>query len=115
MSIPWRNLGWYYRAITKDYAQSELCFRNAINARPYDQTLYRDLSGVLIDDGRRPEAISLLEKMSFKGMRRSDIIIDLAQAYLEEARYDEAIKLLMATQYFVNWEGSSITWDIFNK
>lgn len=115
MSIPWRNLGWYYRAIMNDYAQSELCFQNAIKARPYDQTLYRDLAGVLIDDGKRGEAISLLEKMSFKGMRRSDIIIDLAQAYLEEARYDESIKLLMSTPYFVNWEGSGITWDIFSQ
>jgi tetratricopeptide (TPR) repeat protein len=115
MSIPWRNLGWYYRAINKDYAQSELCFRNAIRARPYDQTLYRDLAGVLIDNGKRPEAISLLEKMLFKGMRRSDVIIDLAQACLDEARYDESIKLLMSTSYFVNWEGSSITWNIFSQ
>ena len=115
MSIPWRNLGWYYWVIKNDHAQSELCFRNAIKSRPNDQTLYRDLSGVLIDDGKRAEAISLLEKMPFKGMRRSDIIIDLAQAYLEEARYDECIKLLMSTQYFVNWEGSSITWNIFNQ
>ncbi len=115
MSMPWRNLGWYYRVIRKDQAQSELCFRNAIRARPYDQTLYRDLAGVLIDDGKRPEAISMLEKMLFKGVRRSDIIIDLAQAYLDEARYDESIKLLMSTPYFVNWEGSSITWNIFSQ
>jgi tetratricopeptide (TPR) repeat protein len=115
MNIPWRNLGWYYWVIRKDYARSELCFRNAIKARPYDQTLYRDLAGVLIDDGKRPEAISLLEKMLFKGVRRSDIIIDLAQAYLDEARYDESIKLLMSTPYFVNWEGSSITWNIFSQ
>lgn len=75
----------------------------------------RDLSRVLIDDGKRPEAISLLEKMLFKGKRRSDIIIDLAQACLEESRYDESIKLLLSTPYFVNWEGSSITWNIFNQ
>lgn len=88
MSIPWRNLGWYNWVLKNNHTQSELCFRNAIKSRPYDQTLYRDLAGVLIDDGKRPGAISLLEKMAFKGMRRSDIIIDLAQAYLDEARYD---------------------------
>jgi tetratricopeptide (TPR) repeat protein len=115
MSIPWRNLGWYYWVIKTDHNQSELCFTNAIKSRPYDQTLYRDLARVLIDDNKRAEAISLLEKMEFKGVRRSDIVIDLAQAYLEEARYDESIKLLMSTPYFVNWEGSSITWDIFNQ
>ena len=115
MSIPWRNLGLYYWVIKNDHSRSERCFRNAIKSRPYDQTLYRDLSRVLIDNGKRPEAISLLEKMLFKGKRRSDIIIDLAQAYLEESRYDESIKLLMSTPYFVNWEGSSITWNIFNQ
>ena len=115
MSIPWRNLGWYYWVMKNDHSQSELCFRNSIKARPYDQTLYRDLSRVLTDDGKRPEAISLLEKMLFKGMRRSDIIIDLAQDYLDEARYDESISLLMSTPYFVNWEGSGITWDIFSQ
>jgi tetratricopeptide (TPR) repeat protein len=115
MSIPWRNLGWYYWAVGKDRARSEMCFQNAIKSRPDDQTLYRDLAGVLIDDGKRPEAIFLLEKMPFKGARRSDITIDLAQAYLEEARYDESVKLLLSTPYFVNWEGSSITWDIFNQ
>jgi len=115
MSIPWRNLGWYHWAVKKDHVQSELCFRNAIKARPDDQTLYRDLAGILTDGGKRPEAIALLEGMPVKGMRRSDIIIDLAQAYLDEGRFDESINLLMSTPYFVNWEGSSITWNIFSK
>jgi tetratricopeptide (TPR) repeat protein len=39
----------------------------------------------------------------------------LAQAYLDEQRYDNAIDLLESTPYFVNWEGQTITWDIFNK
>jgi len=115
MSIPWRNLGWYYWVVKKDNSQSEICFRNAIKSRPYDQTLYRDLAAVLADEGKKPDAIVLLEKMPFKGMRRSDIIIDLAQLYLDEKRYDETINLLMSTPYFVNWEGSSLTWNIFNQ
>ncbi len=115
MSIPWRNLGLYHWVIRNDHAQSEVCFRNSIKSRPFDQTLYRDLARVLIDNGRRPEAISLLENMSFKGMKRSDIIQDLAQNYLDEKRYEEAIALLVSTPYFVNWEGSTITWDLFNQ
>ncbi len=115
ISIPWRNLGWYYWVVKNDYTRSEQCFRNAIKAKPFDQTLYRDLASVLIDEGKRAESISLLEKMSYKGMRRSDVIIDLAQAYLDEGRYDESIELLISTPYFVNWEGSSIIWDIFNQ
>ncbi|MCX6223150.1 MAG: tetratricopeptide repeat protein [Bacteroidia bacterium] len=115
MSIPWRNLGLYHWVIGDDHAKSENCFQNAIKARPYDQTLYRDLARVLVDNGRRPEAISQLENMSFNGMKRSDIIQDLAQDYLDEQRYDECYNLLISTPYFVNWEGSTITWDLFNQ
>jgi tetratricopeptide (TPR) repeat protein len=115
MSIPWRNLGLYYWVKKEDYSKSETCYRNAIKARPYDQTLYRDYGEMLVDNGRRPDAIALLEKMEFKGMRRSDVIINLAQYYLDEKRYDESINLLTSVPYFVNWEGSSITWDIFNQ
>jgi tetratricopeptide (TPR) repeat protein len=115
MSIPWRNLGLYYWVKKEDYSKSEICYRNAIKARPYDQTLYRDFAEMLVDNGRRPEAIGLLEKMQFKGTKRSDVIIDLAQYYLDEKKYDESINLLTSVPYFVNWEGSSITWDIFNQ
>ena len=39
----------------------------------------------------------------------------LAQAYLDQQRYDDCVKLLAATPYFVNWEGQGITWDLFNR
>jgi len=114
MSIPWRNLGLYYWVVNNDHKESELSYRNAIKARPLDQTLYRDLAKVLVDDNRIKEAIILLEKMKYKGVKRSDVVIDLAQYYLDDTRYDECVKLLSSVPYFVNWEGSSITWDIFN-
>lgn len=115
MSIPWRNLGLYHWVIRNEHAKSEACFRNAILSRPYDQTLYRDLARVLVDHERRADAITLLENMTFKGMRRSDIVQDLAQNYLDEKRYEEAYSLLISTPYFVNWEGSTLTWDLFNQ
>ncbi len=114
MSIPWRNLGLYYWVVENDHKKSESCYLNAIEARPFDQTLYRDLSQVLVDNNQRKEAIALLEKMKYKGTRRSDVIIDMAQYYLDEDRYDDCINLLISVPYFVNWEGSSITWDIYN-
>lgn len=115
MSIPWRNLGLYHWVIGNDHYLSEKCFRNAIQSRPYDQTLYRDLARVLVDNNRRPEAIKLMENMTFKGMKRSDIVQDLAQNYLDEGRFEESYNLLVNTPYFVNWEGSTLTWDIFNQ
>jgi len=114
MSIPWRNLGLYYWVVKNNHEKSEYCYRNAINDRPYDQTLYRDLAKVLVDDNKREGAITLLENMKYKGMKRSDVIIDLAQYYLDDENYDACIGLLTSVPYFVNWEGSSITWDLFN-
>jgi tetratricopeptide (TPR) repeat protein len=115
MNIAWRNLAIYYWTQKKDYQQSENCFDNAIKARPSDQTLYRDYAKELIDNGKRSDAISLLEKMPSKGHKRSDVVTDLAQYYLDAERWDDGINLLKNTPYFVNAEGSSITWDIFNK
>jgi len=114
MSIPSRNLGLYYWVVNNDHKESELSYRNAIKARPHDQTLYRDLAKVLVDNSRIKEAIILLEEMKYKGVKRSDVVIDLAQYYLDDDRYDECVKLLSSVPYFVNWEGSSVTWDIFN-
>jgi tetratricopeptide (TPR) repeat protein len=115
LSIPWRNLGLYYWVVKDDPARSIECYRNAIEKRPGDQTLYRDLAYVLRDDGKRPEAIRLLEDMPFDKIRRSDIIIDLARDYLDEELYDSCINLLASTPYFVNWEGSAITWVLYNQ
>ncbi|MHC4753362.1 MAG: hypothetical protein ACYTFW_26295 [Planctomycetota bacterium] len=30
-------------------------------------------------------------------------------------KYGEAIDLLESTPYFVNWEGQTVTWDLFHK
>jgi tetratricopeptide (TPR) repeat protein len=69
---------------------------------------------MLVDDNRRKEAIILMEGMKYSGVRRSDVTIDLAQYYLDEGRYDECIDVLVSMPYSVNWEGSSLNWDIFN-
>ena len=39
----------------------------------------------------------------------------LAQAYEDQRQYDQVISLLESTPYFVNWEGQTITWDIFHR
>ena len=50
LSIPWRNLGLYYWVVENDHEKATSCYRNAIKARPFDQTLYRDLAQVLVDN-----------------------------------------------------------------
>jgi tetratricopeptide (TPR) repeat protein len=115
LSIAWRNLGLVATARESNLAKAAECYRKAIAARPDDQTLYRDLAEILIAEGKRGEGIELLERMPYKKMRRSDVTIMLAQAYMDEKRYDDTVKLLESTPYFVNWEGQDITWVLFNR
>jgi len=115
LSIALRNLGLYAWAVEEDLAKAEQLYRKAIGARPKDQTLYRDLADILLAAKNRPEAIKVLESTQYDKMRRADVIIMLAQAYLDERRYNDCIDLLESTPYFVNWEGQTITWDIFHK
>jgi tetratricopeptide (TPR) repeat protein len=115
LSVAWRNLGLYQAAAKNDLPAAATFYRKAIAARPTDQTLSRDLAEILVADGKRPEAIEVLEKMPVEGTRRADVTILLAQAYLDAERYDDTIALLAATPYFVNWEGQDITWALFNK
>ena len=114
LSVAYRNLGLYAWGPGNDLAQAEQFYRKAIKARSRDQTLYRDLAEIIMAQGKRPDAIKVLETMPSEGLRRADIIIMLAQAYAEEQRHDDTIKLLESTPYFVNWEGQSVTWNLFH-
>jgi len=113
-SIAWRNLGLAATA-RNDLAEAERMYRKAVAARASDQTLFRDLAEILIAAGRQGEAIKLLETMPFSGMRRAEITVMLAQAYVDQKRWEDCIKLLRSTPYFVNWEGQDITWRLFNR
>jgi len=115
LSIALRNLSLHAWSAEKDLPKAERLYRKAIAARPKDQTLYRDLADVLLAAGKRPEAIKVMESTPFETIRRADIIIMLAHAYFDEKMYADAIDLLESTPYFVNWEGQTITWDIFHK
>lgn len=115
LSIAFRNLGLYAWAEEQDLPKAEQAYRKAIAARPTDQTLYRDLAEILLAQDRRPEAITLLESTPADKLKRAGIIIMLAQAYCDEEQYGDAIDLLESTPYFVNWEGQTITWDLFHK
>jgi tetratricopeptide (TPR) repeat protein len=115
LSIAFRNLGLYAWAIENNLAKAEELYVKAIAARPKDQTLYRDLADILLADNKRLKAIEVLQSAPFEKVRRADVAIMLAQAYLDEQRFTDAINLLESTPYFVNWEGQTIVWDIFNK
>ncbi|MHC4439067.1 MAG: DUF5107 domain-containing protein, partial [Planctomycetota bacterium] len=115
LSVAFRNLGLHAWAAEENLPKAEKLYRKAIAARPKDQTLYRDLADILLAAKSRPDAIKVLESTLYEKIRRADIIIMLAQCYLDEKRYTDAIDLLESTPYFVNWEGQTITWDLFHK
>ena len=115
LSVAFRNLGLYAWAAEEDLPKAERLYRRAIAARPKDQTLYRDLADILLAAKRRPDAIKTLESTPYEKIRRADIIIMLAQMYLDEHQYTDTIDLLESTPYFVNWEGQTITWNLFHK
>jgi tetratricopeptide (TPR) repeat protein len=115
LSVAWRNLGLYAWAEEKNLGKAAGFYRRAIEARPKDQTLYRDLGEILIAQGNRPEAIKLLESAPPDRLRRADVILLLAQTYLDERRYEETLDLLESTPYFVNWEGQTLPWDLFHR
>ncbi len=113
LSVAYRNLGLNAWAAAEDLAAAEGFYKKAIEARPKDQTLYRDMAEIVMAQGRRPDAIRILESTPHEKLPRADIIIMLAQAYLDEQQYDRVIDLLESTPYFVNWEGQTITWDLY--
>ena len=115
LSSAFRSLGLYARVIEKDLPKAAALYRKAIVARPADQTLFRDLAEILSEAGQRPEGIALLESIPSDKPRRADVTILLAQAYLDEKRFDDVIRLFEATGYFVAWEGQVTTWVIFSR
>ncbi len=49
------------------------------------------------------------------GLRRAEITVLLAQAYADQQRHEDCLKLLESTPYFVNWEGQDVTWQLFHR
>jgi len=115
LSIAFRNLACYAHTITRDDAEAARLYRQAIAARPDDQTLYRDLAKILAAGGDYAAAIELLESMPVQEHRRADASLTLAKAYIDAGRFDAAIDLLTTTPHFINWEGGSLPWDLFRQ
>ena len=115
LNVAWRNLGLHAWQIRKDLPKASGLYRKAIAARPTDQTLYRDLAGVLKADNKPDEAIAVLESIPADLRHRADAMLVLAELYNTRERYVDTIGLLESSSRFVNWEGGSRPWELFNK
>jgi tetratricopeptide (TPR) repeat protein len=112
LSVAHRNLAAYHLHKKKDRKTAATHFARAIEARPYDQTLSRDLARIHIQEGRKDEAITVLEAMEVRVRRRGDVANMLASTYVDTGRYNLALDLL-ATSTFSNWEGNTQSWRTF--
>lgn len=114
LSVAHRNLGMHAWKKENDLEKAAAHYEKALAARPNDQALYRDLANILIAQGRRPEAIALLERSPQEPSRRGDLTTLLAQTYLDVKNYDAPLALLEGKS-FSNWEGNATTWNIFHR
>lgn len=112
LGLAWRLLALDAWKIHNDVGEAETCLREALAARPGDQLLYRDLAQVLEKRGKRDDAIALVESMPETKDVRYDVCLWLAQAYVDEKRYNDCIALLEKAR-FSNWEGQTKPRDIF--
>jgi len=101
--------------VERDLTKAAERYRRAIAARPEDQTLYRDLAEILAADDKQGAAIELLESVPSEPVRRADVILTLAELYVDTERFADVIDLLESTAYFVNREGGSLPWVLFNR
>ena len=113
LSVARRNLGLHAWRQEEDLDAAAEWYAAAIDARPSDQTLHRDLGRVEIARGRHAEAVAILEAMPSTPRQRGDAIVLLARTYNDVRRYDDTIALLDRTT-FSNREGDSDTRRIFS-
>jgi tetratricopeptide (TPR) repeat protein len=114
LSVAARNLGLLTWKLDGDLSVAASWYRAAISARPDDQTLYRDLARILIEQGDADAGIAVLESLPRDEYRRPDVVVLLADTYTVAKRFDDAIALLGSTT-FTNREGVRDTWEIFSR
>ena len=114
LSTAHRGLGMVHWKVEDRPAAALQRLRQAVAARPDDQTLYRDLARLLIELGRPAEALGALEALPEGGRRRHDVTIEWARALNATGRYAETVALLDGAQ--VNFrEGDATIWQLFSR
>ncbi len=111
LSTARRSLALYRWRIDGDLTGAAALLAEAVSIRPQDQTLYRDLARVRIEQREPAATATVLESVPPAG-RRADVTLTLARAYIDVERFDDAIVLLSDTR-FTQREGDTGSREIF--
>ena len=113
LSTAHRSLALFHWKIEARPAAAERRFRQALAARPDDQTLARDLARLLLETGRPAAAAEALAPFRSVPRRRHDVTLELARALNAAGRYAETVAMLDAAA--VNFrEGDATIWRLFS-
>lgn len=113
LSTAHRSLARFHWKIEDRPAAAERRFRQAIAARPDDQTLARDLARLLLETDRPAAAAAALAPFRSVPRRRHDVTLELARALNAAGRYGETVEVLAAAE--VNFrEGDATIWRLFS-
>lgn len=113
LSTAHRGLGMIHWRLLDQPTEAEHHLEAAIAARQRDQTLYRDLARLHLDQGRPAAATAVLERVPDGLRRRHDVNIEWARALNATGRHEETIALLDAAE--VNFrEGDATIWQLFS-
>ncbi len=111
LSTARRNLAFYRWRIDGDLEGAAALLAQAITIRPQDQTLYRDLARVRVEQGQPTAAVTVLESVPAAN-RRADVTLALARGYNAVERFNDAIALLGSAR-FTQREGDTGSRQIF--
>lgn len=114
LSTAHRALAMVHWKIEGRPAAAESRLRRAIGARPADQTLYRDLARLLLEEGRPAAAAEALATVPAGARRRHDVTIEWARALNATGRFAETISMLEATEVAFR-EGDATVWSLFSQ
>ena len=111
LSTARRSLALYRWQVEGDLTGAAALLAEAVSIRPQDQTLYRDLARVRLQQGEPAAAATVLESVA-ETDRRADVTLTLARAYIGVERFDDAIALLAGSR-FTQREGDGGSREVF--